>query len=57
MKREKIYQFFFKLRNIISKLEIENKEITDPNKIKNEINRFFTNLLAKPLQKSLPLRE
>ena len=39
---------------IIKKLQIENKEISDPNEVNNEINRFFKNLFAKTLQKSLP---
>ena len=42
------------VQGIIKKLEIENKEISDPNEINNEINRFFKNLFAKTLQKSLP---
>ena len=28
------------VQGIIKKLEIENKEISDPNEINNEINRF-----------------
>ena len=39
------------VQGIIKKLEIENKEISDPNEINNEINRFFKNLFAKTLQK------
>ena len=42
------------LQGIIKKLEIENKETSDPNEIENEINRFFKKLFAKVLQKSLP---
>ena len=42
------------VQGIIKKLEIENKEISDPNEINNEINRFFKNLFAKTLQMSLP---
>ena len=48
MKKEKIIKIFFKL-------EIENeKDTSDPNEIKIEINRFFKNLFAKTLLKSLP---
>ena len=43
-----------KLEGIIKNLEIENKEIRDPNEINNEINRFFKSLFARTLQKSLP---
>ena len=42
------------VQGIIKKPEIENKEISDPNELKNEINRFFKNLFSKTLQKSLP---
>ena len=42
------------VQGIIKKLEIENKEISDPNEINNEINRFFKNLFAETFQKSLP---
>ena len=42
------------VQGIIKKLEIQNKKISDPNEINNEINRFFKNLLTKTLQKSLP---
>ena len=42
------------VQGIIKGLEIENKDISDPNEISNEINRFFKNLSAETLQKSLP---
>ena len=57
---EKSSKFFLNLektkavQGIIKKLEIENKEISDPNEINNEINRFFKDLFAKTLQKSSP---
>ena len=37
------------VQGIIKKHEIENKEISGPNEINNEINRFFKNLIAKTL--------
>ena len=42
------------VQGIIKELEIENKDISDPNKISNEINRFFKNLSINTLQTSLP---
>ena len=42
------------VQGIIKGLEIENKDISDPNEISNEINWFFKNLSAETLQKSLP---
>ena len=57
---EKSSKFFLNLektkavQGIIKKLETENKEISDPNDINNEINKFFKNLFAKTWQKSLP---
>ena len=42
------------VQGIIKGLEIENKDISDPNEISNEINRFLKNLSAETLQKSLP---
>ena len=41
------------VQGIIEKIEIENKEISDSNEIKNEINRFFKKLFTKTLQRSL----
>ena len=55
MTREKNHHFFLNLektkavQGIIKKLEIEDKEISDPNEINNKINRFFKNLLPKTL--------
>ena len=59
MKTEKKSSVFFKsqkkaVQSIIKKIEVENKETSDPNEINNEINRFFKKLFAKTLQKSLP---
>ena len=34
------------VQGIIKKLEIENKEISDPNEINNEINRFLKKLTS-----------
>ena len=42
------------VQGIIKELEIENKDISDPNKISNEINRFLKNLSINTLQTSLP---
>ena len=39
---------------ITKKLEIENKDISDQNKINQKIHKFFKNVFAKSLQKSLP---
>ena len=41
------------VQGIITKIEIENKEIRDSNEINNEINRFFKKLFTKTLQRSL----
>ena len=56
-KGEKSY-FFLNLekkvvQGIITKIEIENKEISDSNEINNKINRFFKKLFTKTLQRSL----
>ena len=57
---EKSSNFFLNIektkavQGIIKKFEMENKEISDPNDMNNEINGFFKNLFAKTLQKSLP---
>ena len=42
------------VQGIIKKLQIENKEIHDPNEMNNEINRFLKKLFARTWQKSLP---
>ena len=42
------------VQNIFKKIEVENKETSDPNEINNEIDRLFNKLFAKTLQKSLP---
>ena len=42
------------VQGAIKKIEIEDKEISDPNEINNEMNRFLKNLFVKTLQKSLP---
>ena len=41
------------VQSIIKKLEIENKELSDPKEMNNEINRFFKEVFAKTLLKSL----
>ena len=57
---KKIIKIFLNLekkkavQGIVKKLQIENKEISNPNEKNNEINRFLKNLFAKTLQKSLP---
>ena len=35
------------VQSIIKKLEIENKQISDPNEIKNGINKFLKTYLQK----------
>ena len=41
------------VQSMIKKLEIENKELSDPKEMNNEINRFFKEVFAKTLLKSL----
>ena len=42
------------VQSINKKIEMKNKEISDPNEIVNEIKRIFKKVICKGFAKSLP---